>query len=246
MTTSPASLDSLAARFVSTLAETLSGGAAERPELADFAAGLRGIDCGAARAQPAVRPALSALSHLGPALDAATGPMREIAREAVQQTTWYQLYEGAGVDPALARGMLAAQVAGPAGLVESQPVRTGFFLLAPGVHYPLHTHEAAEVYYCISGTLGLMHGIRRAPFQLHPGEASVTRPHLIHSLTTGSEPVLLAYVWTGAVDAPNWWWACQPDGSWQRTRWQRQPDGRWCARGMEPVSPEVLRAAEGA
>ena len=37
----------------------------------------------------------------------------------------------------------------------------GLFLVAPDTDYPLHTHTAPEVYYCVSGKLTLRHGGRR-------------------------------------------------------------------------------------
>jgi hypothetical protein len=110
------------------------------------------------------------------------------------------------------------------------------------VHYPLHTHGAEEVYYCLSGRIAVQHGRTGAPVELTPGRLSRTPPHRLHSLTTGAVPVLLAYVWIGAVDAPNWWWRAAAQG-WQRARWSRQPDGSWRKTGEEAVTPAALAEA---
>src|SRR3546814_5778917 len=67
-------------------------------------------------------------------------------------------------------------VVGQAGLVPNAAFRAGLFLLGPGIHYPLHTHAAAEVYYALSGRLTLAHGPGGAPFGLNAGSYSVTPP----------------------------------------------------------------------
>jgi quercetin dioxygenase-like cupin family protein len=158
---------------------------------------------------------------------------------------WYQIYQGGDVDPALAEGMLAAQIAGMSGIVASDDTRSGLFLLAPGIHYPAHTHGANEIYYCLSGSLSLRHGLDGAPFELSPGQHSNTPPHRLHSLTTGTRPVLMLYVWIDEVDSPNWWWEQDGSGGWLRARWSRNPDGSWAKTGAEPVTPSHLAEAGG-
>jgi quercetin dioxygenase-like cupin family protein len=185
------------------------------------------------------------MAHLAPALAAAAGAAELLApvRAVAAAANWYQIYAGAGVDPALAEGMLAAQIAGQAGIVASDEIRSGMFLLAPGIHYPPHTHGASEVYYCLSGTLTLRHGRQGPPFDLTPGQLSLTPPHRLHSLTTGPRPVLMLYAWIGEVDSPNWWWAEDAAGNWRRACWERQPDGSWAKTGDEPVTAAHLAEA---
>lgn len=217
------------------------------PALTPFAEQLDQVDCSAPRFA-AVRPfAHATMDHLEPALAAAEGAAEVLrsVRAVAEVVNWYQIYDSAGVDPKLAQGMLAAQIAGMAGIVASDRLRAGLFLLAPGIHYPLHTHGAGEIYYCLSGRLTLQYGLQGAPFHLTPGALSVTPPHRLHCLTTGDRPVLMLYCWTGAVDAPNWWWSRDPDGGWQRACWERLPDGSWARTRAEPVSPEAMAQADG-
>ena len=186
------------------------------------------------------------MAHLGPVLDAATGEPRLLAatRAVANAVNWYQIYQGEGVDPGLAEGMLAGQIAGQAGILASETLRTGLFLLAPGIHYPLHTHGASEIYYCMSGRLTLQHGTEGTPFELHPGDCSVTPANRLHSLATGEKPVLLIYVWIGDVDAANWWWERRPEGGWWRVNWSRTPDGSWAKTCTEEVTKAHLRQAK--
>ncbi|MFQ5566368.1 MAG: dimethylsulfonioproprionate lyase family protein, partial [Paracoccaceae bacterium] len=217
----------LASDSVRALAAELRRRSAGDPALAPFAARLDQVDCSSARFDRP-RPCTHAMmAQLGPALDAAAGEPRLLAatRAVAGAVNWYQVYRGEGIDPGLAEGMLGGQIAGQVGILASDTLRTGLFLLAPGIHYPLHTHGAAELYYCMSGRLALQHGTAGTPFELRPGDCSVTPTHRLHSLDTGAGPVLLLYVWIGDVDSPNWWWERRPEGGWRRVNWSRTPDG---------------------
>lgn len=237
----------LARDALSAFAADLRRRAARQPALAPFAERLERIDCSAARFDHARPFAHRTMAHLAPALEAASGAVEILATvravAEAEAAKWYQIYAGAGVDPALAEGMLAAQIAGQTGIVASGEIRSGMFLLAPGIHYPLHTHGASEIYYCLSGTLTLLHGRQGPPFDLTPGQLSLTPPHRLHSLTTGPRPVLMLYAWIGEVDSPNWWWAEDAAGNWRRACWERQPDGSWAKTGDEPVTAAHLAEA---
>jgi len=226
-----------AREFLRALSADLGGRA--DPALAPFLAALAATDLGAPRPAHVAAPGLAALGHLAPLLAAAAGDPAVIAaaRRLAPLLDWYRIYQGPGIDPALAEGMLAGQVVGQAGLVPNAAFRAGLFLLGPGIHYPLHTHAAAEVYYALSGRLTLVHGLGGAPFELTAGSYSVTPPGRLHSLTTGSGPVLLANLWAGEVDAPIWVWE-QAAAGWQRVNWVRRPDGSWARARIEPVGPD--------
>jgi quercetin dioxygenase-like cupin family protein len=236
-----------ASNSLTALAADLKRRSAADPALVPFIDLLDQVDGGPARFDRPQPCTHATMAHLGPALDAATGEPRLLAatRAVADAVNWYQIYRGEGVDPGLAEGMLAGQIAGQVGILNSDTLRTGLFLLAPGLHYPLHTHGASEIYYCMSGTLTLRHGTGGTPFDLHPGDYSVTPAHRLHSLDTGNRPVLLLYVWIGDVDAPNWWWEQQPVGGWQRVNWSRTPDGSWARTRAELVTEAHLRQANG-
>ncbi len=237
-----------AAAFLQSLTDDLVARSAADLRLVPFAELLGAIDCSSPRydrAEPFSHPSLRFLS---PALDASEAAPGRVAslREVAGALRWYQIYNGGGIDPALAEGMLAAQVAGPAGMVASDGVRCGLFLLAPGIYYPRHTHAAAEIYYGLSGELELAYGLDRGSFLLQPGGLSLSEPHRLHSLTTHETPVLLIYIWTGPVDEPTWWWDRRADGPWTRSKWVRAPDASWQRSSSEAVTDEIMRQALGA
>ncbi|MEM8989136.1 MAG: dimethylsulfonioproprionate lyase family protein [Pseudomonadota bacterium] len=209
-----------------------------------FATALREVKTDRIQRGPYPKLEHPTLSLLDGALGAMPrSPLAVSAGAAAQVLDWIPVFEGGGIDPILAEGMLAAQIAGSYGCFASTEMAAGLFLLAPGVHYPLHTHAAAEVYACLSGTLWITHGLDAAPFPLRPGEVSLTPPHRLHALETRAEPALLAYIWTGEVICTNWWWSQGQDGAWQRTAWRREPGEPWRPVRSEAVSPAAMAEA---
>lgn len=211
-----------------------------QPGLGAFLSALQTIDRDAERRPrrpPLIHPSMA---HLEPALSDVEDP-RVVA--GARDLDWSPVFEGGGIEPRLAEGLLAAQLAGSYGRFAAEGVAAGLFLIAPDVTYPLHTHEAAEVYLCFSGRLRLQHGVTGRPFDLTAGELSVTPPHRLHALETGEEPVLLGYIWSGNVTAPMWWWEQTSAGGWHRTSWRREPGAPWRPVSDETVTPEIMAEA---
>lgn len=173
-------------------------------------------------------------------------PLAEVLRPLAQRLDWYQIFDSSDVDLALAGGMMAGQVIGGRGMLHSKDLYLGLFLLAPHVTYPLHQHAALEIYHVLTGEIYIRHGRQKLSMHINAGEHSVTPPHQVHELRTGSQACLIAYVWTGDLIGENWWWEPQQDGSWDRICWQRQADSRWQIARREPLDEsEVLRSGDG-
>ena len=193
---------------------------------------------------PVQRGPLPKLSH--PSLKYLDALEKQIEDEAilaaVQTLDWGQVYAGGGIDPVLAEGMFAAQAAGTYGVFAADDVACGLFLLAPNVYYPLHTHQAREVYHCLAGQIDITHKLNETPFTLSANQSSETPSGRLHALRTHSSPVLLAYIWKGEISAPTWWWD-QEAGHWYRTAWRRKPGESWKAEHRERVDENVLVAA---
>ena len=166
---------------------------------------------------------------------------------------WYQIYAANG-DPTglsdnpmrdLASGMYAAQMIGPRGLIKSTELLAGLFLLRPRLHYPLHQHQATEIYFGASGTVQIQQGLGQVEGTLGPGQVSLTPSNRLHALTMGDSPVLLLYTWMGELGGRNWWWHQSGEGVWQRDAWERQPNAAWAKTVTEVVSPEHTAIEEG-
>lgn len=236
--------DRLAQDYLKALTDELTARSGVDPNLAPFRAGLLEVahgpveTAGPSCTLPVFRDSLAAALAAMPSSD----PISEAVGAIAEKLGWYQVYQGAGLDPMLAERMFAGQVIGQVGLLKSDNVRTGLFLLVPGLHYPMHTHAASEIYFCLSGSVTLQYGLNGVPFDLRPGEISVTQSNHVHSLTTGLQPTLLVYQWIGDVDSPNWWWEKRSDGQWWQEKWVRQDDASWAAEGVEPVSQDEVAA----
>lgn len=232
--------------YLQALASDLTDKSASDAALKPFVAALHTIDT--SRQQRGPLPLLQhpTMARLDQALAKVAGSSRLLgeAAAAAQHLDWGQIYGGGGdMDPVLAEGMLAAQAAGTYGCFASDRIATGQFLLAPGVHYPLHTHSAPEIYYCLSGRIDIQHGVDAKPFSLSAGDYSITPPHRLHALTVGDEPTLLIYAWIGDLRAPIWIWSQNDSDRWVRQAWRREPGEPWKVEHTEPVTAGMMAEA---
>jgi len=234
--------------FTDCFVAELKAHATSEPHLADFIKEFEGIDCASARTLPANASLPTVERFLQRSLQTigCAGPLADAVKDLAGAVRWYQIFSGEGIEPNLAQGLVAGQLAGGAGIVHSTSIATGLFLLAPGISYPSHQHGALEIYFVVSGQLTLQHGRTAAPFKLGPGEWSITPSNRVHALKTSEEPCLLIYAWVGDLTAPNWWWEQDAAGTWQRICWERGPDARWLQTRSEPITDDVLaEAGEG-
>ena len=90
------------------------------------------------------------------------------------------------------------QLIGPGSIVEHPSVRVGVGVWGPNLHYPMHSHEAEELYDVLSGepSFTLAESPARAT---KPGDAVHNPPWQPHALDFGAAPTVLLYCWTGAV-----------------------------------------------
>ena len=182
-----------------------------------------------------------------------TQSFNDVVAMAAQTASWYQIYNNdATSDTAesspmrdLASGMYAARLIGPhRGLVQSDELLAGLFLLRKGLHYPLHQHQSTEIYFAASGTVQIQHGINGKPETLLPGQVSLTPSNRLHALTMGNRPVLILWVWLGEFGGRNWWWHRQDNGGWRRDALERSEDASWIKTASEPIPHAEITALQ--
>ena len=159
---------------------------------------------------------------------------------------WSAVFHGPEAPPALCTTMHSVALGYVPHEALQTGLHTGLFLLHPHLDYPLHSHIADEVYVCLSGHVRIRHGIHNHTIPLGPGDHSVTRSNIVHSLHTGDEPALLGYIWRGHLSAPNWWWHKDAKGVWLRTRWQWDDNHIWRSFETEPVTADIMAQANPA
>ena len=232
--------------YLSSFARYLRHNAVHEPELSKFAALLEETDASSAKICDGVPLCHPTKRYLAPLLDtcSADANLNECVRALADDVSWYQVYQGKGIPASLSEGMLAGQIVGQKGILKSEKLRTGLFLLAPGLFYPLHTHAAQEVYLAIAGNIQIQHGLEGKPFDVGSGHHSYTPGNKLHSLKTGEAPVLLLYIWIGEVDSPNLVWEQDESGGWQKSRWVRQPDASWARTEVIPITEVEIAAAK--
>jgi quercetin dioxygenase-like cupin family protein len=221
-----------------------------RHRLEDFHSALTAVDHTETRtADPGSLPE-EAQTWLQNAIDGAQGAPGVVraVRDAATAGSWYQIYESGSASgrsaseprEALTGGMFAAQMIGSRGLVNSDTLLAGLFLLGPGLHYPLHQHPATEIYFGVSGEIGIQHGLEGEPQALGPAEVSLTPSNRLHALTVGASPVLLLYCWLGELGGRQWWWRQDSDGHWHRDAYERTARASWERTASQAVPADVL------
>lgn len=213
----PTVLPRLVSQFTESFTASLE--ACGDPALDPFIASIRGVAHELARQIPHPHRDHPALRFLDAALAGARAEERLCAavRELVPHLSFGSSYAADGPLAAVGRGMVWAEIAGRTGLVRDPTRRLGCFLLQPGHHYPLHGHVADEIYFIVSGTLEVEHGLEGERVAIAPGHHYRTPSGEAHALHVGAAPVLLAYCWLGDFDAPIWFLDKDSAGNWKRS-----------------------------
>lgn len=112
------------------------------------------------------------------------------------QLHWQQTYGVADFGADFLQGYGWAEFVGLRGPRPSERIACGVLLLAPGVTYPAHAHEAEEVYLPISGVAEWQQG--QGDFTAVPvGQAVHHASWVPHAMRVGAEPLAALYLWRG-------------------------------------------------
>ncbi len=109
---------------------------------------------------------------------------------------WRQTYGADDFGQAFLRGYGWSEFVGLRGPVPSSQIACGVLLLAPGIEYPAHAHQAEEVYLPIAGVADWARGT--ADFAPVPvGQPIYHAPWQPHAMRVGEEPLAALYLWRG-------------------------------------------------
>lgn len=148
----------------------------------------------AVEAAPALIPGLRhlpATAHLAPSFSA---PFAAALAAAAHTLTWRRSYTPAVVGAQFWDNYGWTELVGLNSPAHSERLACGIMLLGPRVTYPLHHHEAEEMYVPLSGTadwkLGAHPWEAQAPGSVihHPSNES-------HAMRTGEAALLALYLW---------------------------------------------------
>ena len=109
---------------------------------------------------------------------------------------WEQSYTSA--DSAVGTDMLSsygyAEIVGEQGPFVSTRIRAGIAAYGPHLDYPLHRHQAEEIYAVLAGGALCSLGDDE-PALRKPGDVLYHAPNVAHGLRTTGEPLVIAYLW---------------------------------------------------
>jgi mannose-6-phosphate isomerase-like protein (cupin superfamily) len=164
------------------------------PLLADFLrlwpAGPTGmVEVGAASI-PSLRH-LPAAVHRAPSFSAR---MASALASAAHTLTWRRSYTPAVVGQEFWDNYGWTELVGLSSRAHSERLACGIMLLGPRVTYPLHHHEAEEIYVPLSGTADWKLGTHPWEAQA-PGSVIHHPSNLSHAMRTGEAALLALYLW---------------------------------------------------
>ncbi len=146
---------------------------------------------------PAVPAAIPGLRHLPAAADLApafSAPFALALKSAAPALTWRRSYTPQIVEPEFWDNYGWTELVGLTGPAPSERLACGVMLLGPGVTYPLHHHEAEEMYVPLSGIADWKMG-KHAWEALPPGSVIQHPSNASHAMRTGDAALLALYLW---------------------------------------------------
>lgn len=109
---------------------------------------------------------------------------------------WRQTYGAGDFGAEFLNGYGWSEFIGLRGPMASERIACGVLLLAPGVTYPAHAHEAEEIYLPIHGVADWRQG--QGDFAPVPvGQAIHHASWVPHAMRVGAEPLAALYLWRG-------------------------------------------------
>jgi hypothetical protein len=117
--------------------------------------------------------------------------------ETAPLLTWRQTYTSRELGMAFMQNYGWTEILGPRGSPTNGQVACGLLLLGPKTLYPLHRHEAEEIYVPLRGTADWQQGDAVWRPRL-PGTLIHHRSEEPHAMRTGASPLLALYLWQSA------------------------------------------------
>ena len=137
-----------------------------------------------------------ALNHIPKDLS----PLDILIKSISEKLVWREASRG--VPDFFKGGYAFAEIIGEKGLIVSENIRIGLFLQKPQVNYPLHAHEAEELYIILSGNARWK--IDDKMFNVIPGTIIKHQSCQDHATFTEEETLFALWIWTGKIKGRYW------------------------------------------
>ena len=146
-----------------------------------------------------VLPVTCLLNQIHPDAETHAGKLLSQLISNRESLFWEQTYtkEDGVVGDSLLSAYAFCEISGRRGPFVSERLRSGIGVWGPSVEYPLHWHEAEEIYWILSGTARFQIG-RGQPKSLRKSDEIIfVSSSLPHSFETCDEPLVMFYLWQG-------------------------------------------------
>ncbi len=127
-------------------------------------------------------------------------PIDILLKSISKKLVWHDASRG--VPKYFKGGYAIAEIIGEQGLIVSERIRLGLFLQQPNVNYPLHAHEAEELYIIVSGEACWK--IDDRMFSVIPGSIIKHQSCQDHATFTEEEALFAIWIWTGKIKGRYW------------------------------------------
>ena len=138
----------------------------------------------------------SALDNIPNTID----PIDNLIKIIANNVIWNEAEKG--VPEFFKGGYAFAEIIGEMGFKFSENIRLGLFLQKPNLKYPLHAHDAKELYFILSGSADWQ--IEDRKFKAIPGLTIQHKEQEEHSMITSAVPLFALWIWTGNIHGRYW------------------------------------------
>ena len=172
--------------------------ASDHPELGRFRAGLAGEQQGWQEPVPCSLPAAGHLDSMKAKDDSIFRPVLDAFATHHQSLFWEQSYtrQHGVVSDSMLAGYGFAEIMGKNGPLVSHSVRCGIGVWGPAIEYPVHRHDAEEIYVVLAGSATFILG-DNSPELRQVDDVVFVSSGLSHGFSTFSEPLAVLYFWQG-------------------------------------------------
>lgn len=170
---------------------------------------LDSLDTAAGPVNPPDWTEVRALRHapkvFGASAPTSLAPLQQAALSAFGYVNWAEFYVENNWSRPFLSEFANGEGVGPNGVLKSQDLILGLFLLGPNSYYPPHAHPAEEFYVVLSGDV-FFHGSNGAsPIRKIQGDFMIFRSNEAHAIQTFDTPVFAVHGQVGAINEPSWY-----------------------------------------
>ncbi len=171
----------------------------ENSHVRKFEDGFRGIQKRWCDVGSRVLPVTGLISEIEPDIWTFSGKLLSQFITYRESLFWEQTYSKADrvVGDALLAGYAFSEITGQRGPFISDQLRSGVGVWGPNVEYPLHWHDAEEIYWILHGSARFQVGRGQPRSFRKSGEIVFVPCSVPHSFETCDEPLVMFYLWQG-------------------------------------------------